>query len=194
MQYPLDMRFKLLTLGQQISVHDANNVSILYVKQKMFKLKEHVQVFKDSQQSQLLFEIKADRIIDFSANYSFTDGEGNPWGRVSRRGAKSLWRAHYEVMEEGQLDMTIQEESGWKRLLEGLLAEIPLVGYLAVYLLNPSYLVSRPNGENLLRVTKQPAVFEGKFTVAKLNEIPPDDELRALLALIMIVLLERNRG
>ncbi|MEL6105754.1 MAG: hypothetical protein AAFU85_06955 [Planctomycetota bacterium] len=46
----------------------------------------------------------------------------------------------------------------------------------------------------MLRLIKKPAIFEGKFTLEKLADMPEDDELRSLMALIMLVLLERGRG
>lgn len=81
-----------------------------------------------------------------------------------------------------------------KKIIESILGEIPLVGFIAVYLLNPSYRVSSRDGTPLLRLVKRPAVFEGRYTLEKLTEMPPDDELRALLSLVMLVLLERRRG
>jgi len=87
-------------------VHDASGKSILYVKQKMFRLKEKVEVFSDAQMKQKLFEINADRMLDFSANYRFTATDGTDWGTVRREGMRSLWAAHYDVYEEGRIDMT----------------------------------------------------------------------------------------
>ncbi|MEM1227184.1 MAG: hypothetical protein AAGJ40_15905 [Planctomycetota bacterium] len=194
MQYPIDLRFKLLTFGQRITAKDADGNLLMFVKQKMFKLKEQVEIYSDDQRSNLIFRIAADRMIDFSANYSFTDAAGNPWGAVRRKGMKSLWSAHYDVIQDGNVDMTIQEESPMKKLLESLLTEIPLVGMVATYLLNPTYLVQRPDGTPLLRLTKRPAVFEGVFTLEKLADMPEDDELRSLLAVMMLALLERGRG
>lgn len=194
MQYPLQLSFKLLTFGQRIVATDASGHVIMFIKQKMFKLKESVEIYSDTSQSQLIFRIQADRVIDFSANYSFTDAQGNEWGSVRRQGMRSLWAAHYQVIQDGQVDMEIREESPMKKVLESLLGEVPLLGFLAVYLLNPSYIVGRPDGTPLLKLTKKPAVFEGKFTLEKLHEMPEDDELRSLMALIMIVLLERRRG
>lgn len=81
-----------------------------------------------------------------------------------------------------------------QKLLEGLLGGIPIIGWIAIYLINPSYIIRRPDGETLLRLTKKPAILEGKFELEKLNELPEDDELRALLAVIMVGLLERARG
>ena len=194
MQYPIDLRFKLLTLGQSISATDASGKTLMFVKQKMFKLKEKVEVYSDSTQSRLLFRIEADRVLDFSANYSFTDASGNSWGSVRRKGMKSLWSAHYEIIHDDQVEMTIQEESPMQKLLEGLLGGIPIIGWIAIYLINPSYIIRRPDGEALLRLTKKPAILEGKFELEKLNDLPEDDELRALLAVIMVGLLERARG
>ena len=194
MQYPIELRFKLMTLGQRIWATDNGGRTLMFIKQKMFKLKENVEIFNDESQSNLLFRIMSDRVIDFSANYAFTDAEGNDWGAVRRKGMKSLWSAHYEVMQEGQIDMTIEEESPMKKVLEGILGEIPIIGIAATYLINPSYIVRRPDGTELLRLTKQPAFWEGRFTLEKLSEMPEDDELRSLMALIMLVLLERVRG
>jgi len=193
-QYPLELTFKLLTFGQRITASDANGQVVMFIKQKMLRLKEHVEVFADAEQTQLLFTIKADRVIDFSANYHFADSQGNDWGAVRRQGMRSLWTAHYDIIQDGEVEMSIREESPVKKLLESLLGEIPIFGLLAIYLINPTYLVSRPDGTNLLRLTKRPAFFEGRFTLEKLAEMPEDDELRSLLAILMAVLLERRRG
>lgn len=194
LRYPLELRFKLLTFGQRISAIDADGNMLMFIKQKMFKLKEKVEIFSDSSLNSLIFRIEADRMIDWSANYHFTDAEGNDWGAVRRKGMKSLWSAHYDVIQDGELDMSIREESPMKKVLESILGEIPLLGIAAIYLLNPTYIVSRPDGTPLLRLIKRPAFWEGKFTLEKLNEMPEDDELRSLMALLMIVLLERRRG
>ncbi|TWT80889.1 hypothetical protein CA13_23350 [Planctomycetes bacterium CA13] len=194
MQYPIELRFKLMTFGQRITATDATGNVLMYIKQKMFKLKENVQIYSDEKQTSQIFQIASDRIIDFSANYHFTDAQGNDWGAVRRKGMRSLWSAHYEIMQDDAVDMTISEESPVKKVFESILGEIPVIGFVAAMLLNPSYIVCRPDGTQLLRLTKKPAVFEGKFVLEKLSDIPEDDELRSLLALIMMVLLERGRG
>ncbi|MEZ6136621.1 MAG: hypothetical protein R3C53_17125 [Pirellulaceae bacterium] len=194
MQYPIELRFKLLTFGQQITATDASGKMLMYIKQKMFRLKEKVEIYADTSQSSLLFTIAADRVIDFSANYHFADAQGTDWGAVCRKGMRSLWSAHYQVMQGGQVDATIDEESPMKKVLEAILGEIPVLGFVAVWLLNPSYIVRSPAGTELLRLIKRPAVFEGKYTLEKLADMSEDDELRCLMALIMLVLLERRRG
>lgn len=194
MRYPIELRFKLITFGQRISATDADGKVLMFVSQRMFKLKEQVEIYRDTQRTQVIFRIAADRVLDWSASYHFTDAAGNDWGSVRRKGMKSLWSAHYDVIQDGQIDMTIEEESPMKKLVESMLGEIPVIGILFDYLLNPSYLVRRPDGTLLLKLIKKPAFLEGKFTLEKLTDMPEDDELRSLLALIMVVLLERRRG
>jgi len=55
MKYPLSLKFKLMALSPQVSVHDADGQLRMYVKQKAFKLKEKVTVFADEQQSTPLY-------------------------------------------------------------------------------------------------------------------------------------------
>jgi len=193
-QYPLDIRFKLWAFSQQVAVRDANKNTVLFVKQKMFRLKEKVEVFSDSKLKDKLFDIQADRILDFSANYRFTASDGSDWGSVRRRGMRSLWSAHYEIFENNAIEMHLREESPWKKLIESVLGELPIIGFIFVFLLNPSYLITKADGRPVLRVLKKPSFFERYFVIEKIGEIDEDDELRALLSLLMMVLLEKRRG
>jgi uncharacterized protein YxjI len=194
MNYPLHMSFKILALAQQISVTDAGGNLIFYVKQKAFKLKEAVTVFADAGQTQPLYSINANKMLDFSARYTFTDSQGRPLGSVKRQGMKSLWKSHYDVLDGENAVMTIKEESAWTKVLDGLIGEIPILGMFTGYLFHPAYLVSRPDGTILLRLEKQPAFFEGKFIIEKKAEMDQQEEERALLSVIMMILLERHRG
>ena len=194
MNYPLHMSFKVLAIAQQISVTDAGGSLVFYVKQKAFKLKEAVTVFADAGQTQPLYSINANKMLDFSARYAFTDRQGRPLGSVRRQGMKSLWKSHYDVLDGEQVVMTIQEESAWTKVLDGLVGEIPILGMFTGYLFHPAYLVTRQDGTLVLRLEKQPAFFEGKFIIEKKAEMNEQEEERALLSVIMMILLERHRG
>ena len=61
MNFPLELRFKILAIASQIAVRDASGNLLCYVKQKAFKLKEAVTVFGDEEQTRPLYTIKADR-------------------------------------------------------------------------------------------------------------------------------------
>ncbi len=194
MEYPLHFTFKLISIARQISAVDARGGLVFYVKQKAFKLKEAVTVFADQEQTRPLYTIKADRVIDWSARYNFTDAAGNYLGSVKRKGMRSLWRAHYDVFDGEQIVLTITEESAWTKFLDALVGEIPVVGMFTGYMFHPAYLIKRTNGAVVMRAEKQPAFFEGKFDVNKHADLDEREEVRALLSIIMMVLLERRRG
>jgi len=194
MQYPLDLSFKIMALAPQISVTDASGGLVFYVKQKLFKLKEEITVFADAQQTQPLYKINADRVLDFSARYHFTDVNGTDLGSVKREGMRSLWRAHYDIFEGDALMMTIREENPWVKVLDGLFGQIPFIGMFSGYLFHPAFLVSRTDGTVVMRLKKQPAFLESKFTIEKQAELDEGRETRVLLSLLMMLLLERSRG
>jgi hypothetical protein len=194
MQYPLELTFKLWALAPQISVVDARGSFVFYVKQKLFKLKEAITVFADVGQNNPLYYIKADRIIDFSARYDFTDASGNYIGAVKRRGLKSLWRARYDIFDGETTNLSIQEKNPWIKVIDALFAEIPVLGMFSGYVFNPVYLVSRKDGSVVMRLEKIPSFLSRKFTLKKVDHLDDREEKQVLLSLMMMLLLERSRG
>jgi len=195
MQYPIFLTFKLIAIANQIYVRDANGQSIAYVKQKLLKLKEQVLVFRDESQNDLLYRIDADRMIDFSARYNFQDAGGTYLGSIGRRGMKSIWRAYYEIFDQaGNLSYVIQEEKVFVKVMDGLISSIPIIGILVGLFLNPTYLISNAAGDPIARLIKEPAFFEGKFRLERISPVSPSDEANILLSLMMMTLLERQRG
>ncbi len=192
--YPLTFSFKIISLASQFFVRDSGGNLIAYVRQKILALKEAVTVFADENQTRQLFTMKADRIIDWSARYNFTSAQGGNLGAVKRQGMKSLWKATYDILEGDNPVMTIQEANPWVKMADALLASIPILGLFSGYFFHPAYQVTRADGTPVMRMTKQPAFFEGKFTVEKLGALSETEEQRVLLSLMMAILLERSRG
>jgi hypothetical protein len=194
-RFPLDLRFKTIAVAPQISVFDAAGDLQLYVKQQAFRLKESVTVFRDAAQTHPVYRIAADRVLDISANYRIGDEDGSPLGTLRRRGMRSLWRAHYEVHRHGGALLTIREENPWVKVLDGLLGEIPIVGFFTGYMLHPAYRVSRAGAEApLLRAVKRPAFFEGRYTIEQATALDASEQMLAVLSVLMMLLLERRRG
>lgn len=194
MQFPLDLRFKLLAIASQIYVRDAQGALVCYVRQKAFKLKEAVTVFADEGQTQPLYKIAADRMLDISAQYHVEDMSGRKLGVVKRRGLRSIWRTQYEVSRDGALVFTIQEENPWVKVVDGFFEQIPVLGMLSGYVFHPAYLVNQGTGTTALRVSKQPAMLEGRYRVEALGALGEEDARLAVLSLLMMLLLERSRG
>ena len=194
MNYPLDLRFKIATIGTRVSVNDATGQLVSYVRKKKFRLKEDVGVYADENQSRLLFRIKADRVLDFGASYSVVDSNSKPLGAVRQEGVRSMWKSSYVLSDPAGTSVgLIHEENPWIKVADSLMESIPLGDSLGGLFLNPSYLAELGD-RTVLRLKKEKSVFEGRFTVEKLGDFTEEEEELLLASLIMMVLLERDRG
>lgn len=193
--FPINFRFKISTLSNDFVATDASEKTIAYVRQKMFKFKEDILIYSDESKSKVNYRIKADRWLDFSAAYSFFDENETEFGKIVRKGWRSIWKAKYEIINQSQRHQyTISEESVWTRVFDSLLGEVPILNFFTGYLFNPSYLVSNLQNEEIVRLKKEPSFFGRKFRLTQVGEMDADDEDRIVLGLMMMILLERKRS
>ena len=194
MNFPLQLRFKLFAFAPQIFVLDATKNEVFYVKQKLFKLRDAINVFSDSQQTHQVATIQANSILDFSARFQFSDAAGQPLGAIGRKGMRSLWKATYDIFDAaGQPAGTMTEENPFAKIMDALLAEIPVVGIFAGYVFLPRYVLMDAAGTPVLRMKKMGSLVDRRFEIEELAPTTPEQVQRNVLASLMLVLLERRR-
>lgn len=194
-QFPVNFKFKISTLSNDFTATDANGQMIAYVRQKLFKLKEDIQIYSDESRSQVNYQIKADKWLDFSAAYSFFDADGSEIGKIARKGWRSLWKAEYDIIDQNQNPQyKVQEENGWVKVMDSFLGGVPILGMLTGYVFNPSYMVTDQNNNQIVRLKKLPSFFGRHFELTKIGALDSDDDDRIMLGLMMMILLERARG
>ena len=115
-------------------------------------------------------------------------------GSVKRHGMRSLWRAQYDVYDGERVAFTVSEESVTTRFFDNILSQIPVLGVLSGYIFQPSYIVKRESGEEVMRLSKQAALWEGIFKMELLGSLSHAEQESLMLSLFMTVLLERQRG
>lgn len=191
MIFPLQLQFKLVALAPQFTVTDGNGEEVCYVRQKIFKLREDISVYKDSSKTELISSIKADRIIDFSASYHF-EQNGSSYGSVRRRGFRSIWKTHYETWEHGTKLYDIRERNAFVKIVDAFVNEIPVIGWFTGYMFNPKYDVIDQNGQVCYTLSKKPSFFGRRFELVE--NVPRDDDFLVVMSLLMMSLLERRRG
>ena len=191
LNYPLTLSFKVIAFNPQVKITDASGQTVLYVKQKALALKEAIKVFSDEGQKNELYNIKANKIIDFSAQYNITGANGAAIGAVKRQGMRSLWKATYNIVDPAGSEVgLIHEENPLIKVIDAIVGEyIPFVNMF----INPAYLVDL-RGQNVLYLKKQPALMEGKFSLEKRGNFSEADEAILLPSVIMMLMLERMRG
>jgi uncharacterized protein YxjI len=194
LNYPLTFSFKVVAFNPQVKVTDASGNVVLYVKQKALALKDDVKIFADESQSRQLYQLKANKMIDFSAQFNITTIGGSALGAVKRQGLMSIWKATYNILDGSGAEVgLIHEENAWVKVVDAMLGEVPVIGMLTGYLFNPAYLVDY-RGQTVLYLKKQPAFLEGKFTVEKRANFSEGDEGLLLSSVVMTLMLERSRG
>jgi len=195
LNFPIKFSFKVLSLANDFTATDSKGNVVAFVRQKLLKLKEEIQVFNNETKSNVNYSIKADRWLDFSAAYSFFDQNGNQFGKIARKGWKSIWKANYEIIDQhDKIQYHLREENSWVKVMDSIFGQIPVVGMFTGYLFNPSYVLTDLSGNDVVRLKKDPSFFGKEFTVEKLYTIDSDDDDRIMLGLMMMILLERHRG
>lgn len=196
LNYPLNFKFKLTTLASDFNITDKDGNYVAYVRQKMFKLKEDVVIFSDQKKTTELFRIKADRWMDFNACYDIMGLPDNKkYGRLVRKGVKSLWKATYQIVDENdQEKFIITEDNGWVKVWDSIVGEIPIIGMFTGYFLNPSYTARDLSGKEVFRLKKMPSFIGRRFQLDRLVDISDEDQSLIVLSFLMMVLLEKSRG
>ncbi len=194
--FPVTIKFRIGTIHNDFEAKDGMGNTLFYAKQKLFKFKEHIKMFEDAQQSNLKYEIRADKWLDFNTCYNFTKPDGTSQGKLLRKGWRSLWKAAYDIYDENNIhEFHITESNPWIKVLDALLSEVPVLGIFTGYLFNPTYNITRPEDGTLVCKLKKNASFFGRtFTLHKESNCDAPEQQRLVLGATMMILLERRRG
>lgn len=196
LDFPLEFLFKVTTIQNDFVVKDRNQNVRAYVRQKMFRLKESVIVFSNESKENELYHIKADRWIDFNALYSILDAKSaEQIGAIGRKGMKSFWKASYSIFNtEKEVVYEIKEENPWAKVGDSVIGELPVISFFTGYLFHPKYGIKNSEGQLVARLSKVQSFFGRKFKLEQIGDITPADKSLIMLSVMMMVLIERQRG
>ena len=200
--YPLKLRFKLLALAPRIIVTDAKDREILFVSQKIFKLKEDIRIYPNQQKEREIYNIRAEKILDFNTRYNFFTADTQEHiGSVKAKGWRSIWSATYMIDDpDGMQHNYIKEDNPWVKIGDALFSEIPVVGMFTGYMFHPSYTCYRSSdledvSQPVMQLKKENAFFEGVYNIQLLDhDMDKEEELSALLSFMLMVQFMRRRG
>ena len=193
LKFPLDIKFHIATFSNDFSVTDANNQSVFYVREKILSCRDVIKVYRDSSKKEELYQLRSNKVIDFQQTFTITDANGNIVGKAKRKTLKSFWTATFHIYDANDNHIfTIKERSGFTRMMDGMVGEIPVVGFFSGYLFNPKYALSNLQGTELMEVSKEPSFFGRKF---KLNQYQQtEDDALFVLSFMLMLITDRNRG
>jgi len=121
------LKRQVLALTGKLRFYNPNDELVLYVEQKMFRLREDIRVFGDESKTQELLLIQARNIIDFSAAYDVIEAaNGQKVGALRRKGLKSMFRDEWEVLDAADqpIGMLFEDSVGQALLRRFLLGSL----------------------------------------------------------------------
>jgi len=127
-QYPhYFLKRQVFALTGKLRFFTPDGQLVLFVEQKMFRLKEDIRVYSDEEKSQELLLIKARNIIDFAAAYDVLDSTTNlKVGVLRRKGLRSILRDEWELLDTADLPigMLFEDSIGQAMLRRFLLGTL----------------------------------------------------------------------
>ena len=121
------LKRQVFALTGKLRFYDPQDNLVMFVEQKMFRLKEDIRVFHDEQKSQEILLIQARNIIDWAAAYDVTDPlTGEKVGVLRRKGWRSMLRDEWEVLDASDqlLGLLTEDSLGYAMLRRLLLGSL----------------------------------------------------------------------
>ena len=121
------LKRQVFALTGKLRLYNPNDELVLYVEQKMFRLREDIRVFGDDSKTQELLLIQARNIIDFSAAYDVVESaNGQKAGTLRRKGLRSMFRDEWEVLDatDQPIGMLFEDSVGQALLRRFLLGSL----------------------------------------------------------------------
>jgi uncharacterized protein YxjI len=107
---------------------------VAFVEQKRFKIKEEITAWTTGDKGDVIFTMKAEKVMDVHGKYLVTDAQGQLVGYLRKVFAKSLLRSTWEVYgADDSLLLTVQETSQAGALIRRFGGLIPFVGGLVEF-------------------------------------------------------------
>lgn len=117
------LKRQVLALTGIVRIYNPQGEMVLYSRQRMFRLKEDIRVYRDEGMTQEMLQIRARQVLDFSAAYDVVEStSGVKVGALRRRGWQSLARDEWQILNPNDEVMgTLQEDSLGRALLRRFL-------------------------------------------------------------------------
>lgn len=109
-------------VGQSFHVYNEHNELIFFCRQKGFKLKEDIRLYRDESKSEEVLVLNARQVIDWGATYDVFDPvAGEVVGSLRRKAMKSMIRDEWLLLDPGGAEIgRVYEDSQVLALLRRL--------------------------------------------------------------------------
>jgi hypothetical protein len=88
----------------------ANGAPVAFVRQKRMALKEDIRFFRDENETEELFRIKARKLMELAARYDVTAPDGERIGVLGKVFRRSLFRSTWSIMDPDEQELAVAQE------------------------------------------------------------------------------------
>jgi len=180
------IRKKVLTVGNKYWIEDSNGQLLGFCKQKLFKLKEDIRIFKDEAMAQELFRIQQEQIMDAWGSFAVIDSATNSkLGYIKRDIMSAFGRDTWEIQTvTKQIIGRIFEHSLGKALARKYLPGGGLV---------PEEMTVELDGKKVAQINQEFKII-GDIWNMNILDLSPDVDRRVMLACMLLMgNIERDR-
>ncbi|HEX6986865.1 MAG TPA: hypothetical protein VF170_15925 [Planctomycetaceae bacterium] len=184
------IRRKIFTIaGAKFHIYDRDGNLIGYSKQKAFKLKEDIRVYRDESMREELLTIHARGIIDIGAGYDVLDPKtGRRLGVLKRAGLRSIFRDKWSVFDgDENLIGTIEEDSAF-------LAIVRRLHDFAAAVIPQGFSLKGTNGVEYAQYRTHFNPLVHRLTVTVLEECPLDQAVPLAAGILLVAIEGRQSG
>jgi uncharacterized protein YxjI len=121
------LKRQVFALTGKLRFYNPQEQLVVFVEQKMFRLREDIRLYADEAKSQEILLIQARNIIDFNAAYDVVDPiETRKIGTLRRKGWRSMVRDEWEVLDatDQVVGMLFEDSVGQAMLRRFLLGSL----------------------------------------------------------------------
>lgn len=179
------IRKKTLTIGNKYWLEDQSGAILGFCKQKLFRLKEDIRIYSDENESQELFCIKQEQIIDAWGKFSVIDSATNTkLGYVKRNIISAFVKDTWEIYTTSdQLVGRVVESSTGRALARKFMPGGALV---------PEKMILEMDGQVLANIDQDFKII-GDVWDMNCQMVPPNFDRRVLITCILLMgMIERR--
>jgi uncharacterized protein YxjI len=88
----------------------ANGAPVAFVRQKRMAIKEDIRFFRNENETEELFRIKARSMMELGARYDVTAADGEKIGVLGKVFGKSLFRSTWSIMDANEQELAVAQE------------------------------------------------------------------------------------
>ena len=135
-QFLLQQKLTLLVNRYEYFLYDNDikGAQIAFAEQSRFAFREAITVLMNNAQSEILFTVKAEKILDIHGKFQVMDPEGNLIGYCKKAFGSSLLRSTWEIYDKADtLLFTAKEKSPVMAIVRRIAQFVPYLSDIAPF-------------------------------------------------------------